>query len=711
MRKDILTALLYLIIFFSASAQTDSYIITRAPFSSPKYDEFSPVFYKGGVVFCSNRDQGILSGYSTPDNKAFFKLYQADTTSGTQWQSSRVLNGKINSNLNNGPATFNRKGDTVYFSRNLIAEGSFRDVTGRGNKLGLFLAVLNNGEWTNVQDMRFNDNAWNVTTPYLAPDGLRLYFASDKPGGIGGSDLYYSEWRNGYWNNPVNLGRPVNTGGNEAYPFVNDAGDLFFSSDSLPGKGGKDIFFTHFTDTSWIKPVNLNAPINSSGNDFGFIADGTITKGYFSSDRSGMLDIYSFRTIKPQFFYCTPEQETSLCFSFPDDALIDIDPLSLQFSWEFGDGEKLSGYVVEHCYPKPGKYTISESISEKKTGRRVFLKTVADLQIIDTKLPQIVLNGPVLAGKEVNLNAAASLPGYEEISHFWDFGENSVVKGASATHVFSEGETRVRLLSNLRESSTGITRQVCVEKTVKVSVRPDVKQEKRNSNAIPVNLTHEINSPAITVEKIYSSAEETARKAVFAVQVYESAKPIEVNDQMFRSLSSRYVIRRIPSGKGFSYLIDEQIRFMSAYPSYRDAAENGFPNARIITYMPADTAEGELWNFKRTYGTSSDLYFMNNGTVISKKAMPLLDRLILLLKRNPALKIMVAAFTENTGSAYTNMQLSVKQAQSIVEYLVLNGISRSRLTATGYGGTRTIAPEYPESERIKNRRVDFIKVD
>lgn len=696
---------------FSASAQKDNYVITRAPFSSPKYDEFSPVFYKGGVIFCSNREQGILSGYSTPDNKAFFKLYQSDTTAATQWQSSRLLTGSINSNLNNGPATFNRKGDTVYFSRNIVTDGNFRDITGRGNKLGLFFAVLKNGEWTNVKDMRFNDNAWNITTPYLSPDGLRLYFASDKPGGYGGSDLYYSEWKSGYWNNPVNLGRPVNTGGNEAYPFVNDAGDLFFSSDSLPGKGGKDIFFTHFADTSWIQPVNLSAPVNSSGNDFGFIADGTITKGYFSSDRAGMLDIYSFRTIRPQFFYCTPEQESSLCYSFSDDALIDVDPLTLQFSWEFGDGEKQSGYVVEHCYSKPGKYTISESITEKKTGKLVFMKTIADIQINDNKLPQIVLNGPVFAGREVNLTAAASLPGYEEVSHFWDFGDNSVVKGGSAAHVFGEGETRVRLLSNLKESSTGITKQVCVEKTVKSSSQPATKQEKKIGNAIPVNLTNGTNSRAVEVEKIYSSAAEIARKAVFAVQVHESATPMDLNDQMFRNLSSRYAIRRIPSGKGYSYLIDEQIRFMPAYASYSDAAENGYPNARIITYTPSDTAEGELWNFKRTYGTSSEMYFMNNGTVISRKALPVLDRLILLLKRNPGLKIMVAAFTENSGSAYTNMQLSVKQAQSIVDYLVLNGISRARLTARGYGGTRTITPEYPESEKLKNRRVDFIKID
>ena len=173
--------------------------------------------------------------------------------------------------------------------------------------------------------------------------------------GYGGSDLYYSEWNDSYWNNMVNLGPVINTSGNEAYPFVNQNGEIFFSSDGHPGLGGGRIsFFSKYVDTAWIEPVRLNAPINSPADDFGFIADENMSSGYFSSDRGKSLDIYSFKTIHPQFLYCGEQRTNRYCFSFPDDISIDIDPINLQFQWSFGDGKMETGYVVEHCFPGRG---------------------------------------------------------------------------------------------------------------------------------------------------------------------------------------------------------------------------------------------------------------------------------------------------------------------------------------------------------------------
>ena len=120
------------------------------------------------------------------------------------------------------------------------------------NKLGIFYAVFDGNDWTKIRELRINNEWYNVTTPWLSPDGKRLYFASDKPGGYGGSDLYYCQLENDYWDDPVNLGPVINTKGNESYPFINAAGEFFFSSDGHPGMGGKDIFFSRLSDTSWI---------------------------------------------------------------------------------------------------------------------------------------------------------------------------------------------------------------------------------------------------------------------------------------------------------------------------------------------------------------------------------------------------------------------------------------------------------------------------
>lgn len=712
MGKDIpLFFILLFLMMSELSGQKDNYVIARAPFSSPKYEEFSPVFYRGGIVFCSNRPQGLIHGYSTVNNESFYKIYFSDTTRSSQWQDSRPLTGQVNSNLNNGPATFNSKGDTVYFSRNLIVNGNFRNINDKGNKLGLFTAVLRNGEWTDIHEMRFNDASWNVTTPFLSPDGRRLFFASDKPEGFGGSDLYYSEWKNGYWNNPVNLGNIVNTAGNEAYPFVNDAGDLFFSSDGLPGKGGKDIFFTHFSDTAWINPVNLNSPVNSKGNDFGFISDGMINRGYFSSDRNGNLDIYSFRTIYPQFLYCEPEKDDQYCFTLIDDAVIDIDPIALQFTWDFGDGNTATGYIARHCFPGSGTYRIKQLITDKKTGRTVLDKGLFELTIDEDRLPKITISGPVVAGKDTRLSAEINIPGNEILSYFWEFSDNSTGRGPAVSHVFGNVDTTaVKLLTNMKETSTGKTRQVCVEKKVRIS---DLKKQgnQSSSNGKQLNIATSLSRNGISFQTIRSVRNELESKAVFAVQVLQSLKKVPANNEIFKSIAPGYLLSEIPAAdKGFAYVIDEQADFRNAYPSLKEALQMGFREAKIITFIPRDTGEIELWNFKRTYGTTSDLLFMNNGTTISEKGTSVLDRLVLLMKRNPDLKIHVAAFTEAGGSAYSSLQLSDKQAQNIEDYLVQNGISRTRLSSKGYGGARPIAPDFPESERLKNRRIEFISI-
>ncbi len=160
------------------------------------------------------------------------------------------------------------------------------------NKLGIFYAVLEGKKWTKIRELRFNNEWYNVTTPYLSPDGKRLYFASDKPEGYGGSDLYYCEWKNDYWSDPVNLGPVINTKGNESYPFVNPAGELLFSSDGHPGLGGKDIFFSRPKDNDWLPPVRLDPPVNSQYDDFGIITDSLMSEGYFSSKRNKSVDIF-----------------------------------------------------------------------------------------------------------------------------------------------------------------------------------------------------------------------------------------------------------------------------------------------------------------------------------------------------------------------------------------------------------------------------------
>jgi outer membrane protein OmpA-like peptidoglycan-associated protein len=161
------------------------------------------------------------------------------------------------------------------------------------------MASENGKYWGNVSELPFNSDNYSCGHPALSPDDTKLYFVSDMPGGFGGTDIYVVEYREGQWSSPVNLGREINTEGNEMFPYMDEFGNLYFSSDGHEGLGGLDVFYVEMREAIPISDIkNLGAPINSEKDDFGFITNGTRSSGYFSSNRKrgyGDDNLYSFR--------------------------------------------------------------------------------------------------------------------------------------------------------------------------------------------------------------------------------------------------------------------------------------------------------------------------------------------------------------------------------------------------------------------------------
>ena len=126
--------------------QSESYSVKKAWFSTDKYEEFSPVPYKNGIAYCTDRAVTRIKSYSNDDNKGFFKIYFIDSVNSSQ-QTPKLFSKRLNSNFNDGPVTFNSKGDTIYFSRNLIVEGKVSEISSSRNKLGLFYSVFDGTDW------------------------------------------------------------------------------------------------------------------------------------------------------------------------------------------------------------------------------------------------------------------------------------------------------------------------------------------------------------------------------------------------------------------------------------------------------------------------------------------------------------------------------------------------------------------------------------
>ncbi|WP_228713971.1 OmpA family protein [Arundinibacter roseus] len=203
---------------------------------------------------------------------------------------------ELNTKYHEGPVTFSADGSTIYFTRNNFNEGKSQKSSDNVNKLKLYSAVLQDGGWTNVQELPFNSDEYSTGHPALSRDGRSLYFVSDRPGGLGGTDVYVARQENGSWSQPVNLGAPVNTKGDEMFPFIDESGNLYFASNGQAnGLGGLDIYFTQLPLKSTTEVTHLDSPINSKADDFGLITDGRRSMGFLSSNRrNGDDDIFRF---------------------------------------------------------------------------------------------------------------------------------------------------------------------------------------------------------------------------------------------------------------------------------------------------------------------------------------------------------------------------------------------------------------------------------
>lgn len=711
--KSILSIILTVFLLSPIYSQTDYYSIKKAPFSTDKYDEFSPVFYNNGIVFSTNRSKNLLANYSDSLNRGQIKINFVDTL--LNKTRSVLFSKSLTSRFNDGPVTFNRTGDTVYYSRNMRVDGAIKSIVNVRNKLGIFYSVKEENEWVRTRELRYNSEWYNITTPFLSNDGKRLYFTSDMPEGNGGSDIWYCQWLGDYWDEPVNLGPVINTPGNESYPFINSAGELFFSSDGHPGLGGKDIFFSRMIDSVWTSPVRLSEPINSPYDDFGIVTDSLMRKGFFSTNRDQSIDIYEFKTLFPQTFYTEIQKTNRYCFNFSDTGLIAADTTNLRYRWSFSDGKEAYGAVVRHCFAGPGTYQVKLDIIERGTGTLYFSKLSYTLDLRDFVQPFIAGPDAVIAGEVSEFNGLeSSIPGYRIIEYTWDFGDGSKGTGSSVRHAFSkEGEYLVNMGVVIKSEKDGSVRRAGISKKV-VAVGSAGERDSRIASIASekdriVDIKEYPNAHILTH---FSDEDEIRQNAIFVVEILSSSERLGLSDPRFRVVPQKYSLKEFhdPATGLYSYVAAQNLELTDSYISFRELHALGFRNTRIRTRVLTDPFERDLYNLMRIYSLNSDLYF-DKLDRLSSHAYIMLDQIVNLLNKHPQKRLEVIVHSDNTTSPAASVSFTQKRAQLIMSYLVKRGVSAGRLISKGSGSMLPIAPNILEKDRKLNRRIDFILVE
>jgi outer membrane protein OmpA-like peptidoglycan-associated protein len=275
----------------NASTKGIRYVLNDTGINS-ELNEVGTSFFKNKYIIMSNKkrrhyETTVNETTNTPNNN----LYCVDVKENGDLSFPLLFSSVIDSKDNEGSIAFSPDEKTIFFTQ----ESAEKD-----GKLELYKATLDltsDEHWTNITKIDLNTNGYSIETPCVSPDGKKLYFASNMPGGFGNYDLYEVAINSdNTFGTPVNLGENINTSEDEKFPNITaDNKHLYFSSKGHLNIGGYDIFRSSIVDNKYLEALNLGSTLNSRRDDLAFVLVSE-DKGYLSTDKSqsGNFDILKF---------------------------------------------------------------------------------------------------------------------------------------------------------------------------------------------------------------------------------------------------------------------------------------------------------------------------------------------------------------------------------------------------------------------------------
>ncbi|MCB0706025.1 MAG: OmpA family protein [Saprospiraceae bacterium] len=608
--------------------------------------DFSPAFYQNGIVYVSSRYQN--GPIDKKIGETFFELFYAELDKEGNPLEPQDFSVNVNSQTHEGPVTFNKAGNRIYFTRNNMHKGvrqaDSRDVT----RLKIYEAEKGVFDWENVRELPFNSDEYSCMHPSLSADGRRLYFSSDMPGGYGGYDLYVVEKVGDSWTQPLNLGQEVNTTQNEVFPFIHDSGMLFFSSDGHEGYGGLDIFMINVSGQSWSKVFNLGMPLNSARSDLGFILNPEGTMGFFASDRAGGYgkdDIY--RIILPEGLKGINSvlELPSKLIVFNSETNERIPTASVRAFERSADGfiEGNEFYDVHLVPASNGSDELEIKLVRKQASE------LGDPQLYT----------------DTNGEAVSRLK-----------AEKSYVLLVEKDG-FEMGEV---LYSTVGETGP---------QTIRIPMRP---QSCVLLSGIVSIQNYESPVPNATIRIINECTNDVTVVESNASGEFQACLPFGCN----------FTIQAEKQGytKGANK-VSTETGTMAQSPSLN---VNLQLNPVADNFLREPIKEG-------TVIVLENIYYDFNKSAIRRGAARELDALVNLMNIYPSMEIEMIAYTDSRGTDDYNMELSLKRAESAKRYLESQGVSGNRVKAFGYGESKLRngckdGVECSEEQHQYNRRTE-----
>lgn len=567
--------LLKLNLFAQTKAKGDTVLKEKISFSvkylpfNTKSAEFSPVIYKDGIIFCSDRDNDFGTVYrSEKTEKPMVDFYFVKSISGKKWSKPKVFDKSICSVFSEGPLSFNADFTKVYFTRNKVFEEKTR--------LFIYESSLVNNVWSEPKLLPFINEKFSYGHPTISANGLFMIFSSNMAGGYGGIDLYITYLKDDIWSKPTNLGKTINSEKNEIMPFLHPSGLLYFASDVAGGLGGYDIYSTVYAQFEWKNVKNIGYPFNTSFNDFGIYMNDDFTQGYFSSNRLNGKeddDIYSFNSIVNNFENCDTLRKNNLCRTFFEEGTMPTENSPLVYEWDLGDGTKKRGNEVKHCFQKPGIYIIQLNIVDLISSQVLMNEATYEFEIEDIK-SAFFQTPDTLITSNINIFDASksTIDGinFKPMDYIWDFGTGEIFNGVKPSFTYNlAGTYEVRLNVKFIDSLVNI-RNSCVSRKIRVMTQNEFNLALQNKEK-PKILASD------WMKKVYNIKDSDGN--VYKIQLGTSKQS---KKQHFKKFDGMLKVEEYYDRNVFGYTVGNYKTAQDAIPDLKLMRKIGFKEAVLI---------------------------------------------------------------------------------------------------------------------------------
>ncbi len=628
-------------------AISQTYEIAPAPFNSDEAD-FGGTFREDQFIFGSSRQKTSITYNEDSVNTFFTDLYQTHLNSQGQWVTPTPINGRVNSIMNEAQCTFGSNSKTMYFTGNLKNALSKKKEKSEKYELGIFHATLYNKEWIEDGSFPFNSQQsdYSCGHPCLGQGDSILYFSSNQPGGLGGSDLYYCNWREQQWSQPVNMGSVINTPGNEFFPFVNEYGVFFFSSDSREDSEGLDIYSTEMINGVFAEPKRLDEPINSTFDDFAYSEKKGTNKGCISSNReSAHDDLFLFVRYEDHYHHCLTNEQPIFCYSITDENYPSLDTLPYVYEWQFSDGSTRRGNKVKHCFAQYGLHHIALNILDTLTKNLITTASNYDIEIRRPNEPFIKV------AKEwstlTSFTASIEWPALHDIDTtkvIWMLNEEEIGRGPDFHHqITSPGTYTLTCRLQTQAQKNKSSKKICIEE--QILVHPDTFAiNDQNYQAIILSSPDQLKSS--------DGLHLLPRYYVSVMRTNQSATPSEeILEKVNRP------ILEMKNDESYIYVIEDHSELSAALAGLEKANQQGL-NVELITCLTSESLYQPIreiiWNPNNgaTITTSTPLAPTDHATYLASDSE--YDRQVrytaAVMNMEPSLKLKIVSYYTNLES-------------------------------------------------------------